>query len=296
VTLSALDASGTAAAGYRGTVRFTATDAGATLPSNYTFTAADAGSHTFASAVTLRTTGSQTVTAIDTADAAITGSQTVQVASSGGSSLRVTTGSSSWTAGVSNSVTVSARDGSGNVMTGYRGMVRFTSTDPIATLPASYTFTAADAGSRVFTGVTLRTARLQTITATDAASSSLTGSLSVTVAPGEASGFKITGVPSPFPAGSTSDVTVTSVDTWDNVASGYTGTVRFTSTDPLAVLPANYGFTPSDQGVHTFAKGLSLKTAGSQSVKVSDSVVAFLAGSQTIVVTASATGTAAPAR
>ena len=48
-------------------------------PGDYTFTAADAGFHTFASGVTLGTPGSQTVTATDTATASIAGSQTVNV-------------------------------------------------------------------------------------------------------------------------------------------------------------------------------------------------------------------------
>ena len=41
------DAYGNAATSYAGTVHFSSTDAQAGLPSDYTFTAADAGSHTF---------------------------------------------------------------------------------------------------------------------------------------------------------------------------------------------------------------------------------------------------------
>ena len=37
-------------------------------------------------------------------------------------------------------------------------------------------------------------------------------------------------------------MTVTAVDAYGNVATGYTGTVHFTSSDGQAVLPANYTF------------------------------------------------------
>jgi sugar lactone lactonase YvrE len=47
-------------------------------------------------------------------------------------------------------VTVTARDPAGNVVPGYRGTVRFSSTDPSATVPAPYTFTAADNGVHTF--------------------------------------------------------------------------------------------------------------------------------------------------
>ena len=56
------DASGGVLTSYGETVRFTSTDASATLPPSYTFAAADGGAHTFAGVV-LRTAGSQTVTA-----------------------------------------------------------------------------------------------------------------------------------------------------------------------------------------------------------------------------------------
>jgi hypothetical protein len=78
-TLTAYDASYNVATGYTGTVHFTSTDGAATLPVNYTFTGADAGTHTFANGFTLRTVGSQIVTVTDTLNATITGSKGVTV-------------------------------------------------------------------------------------------------------------------------------------------------------------------------------------------------------------------------
>ena len=57
----------------------TSTDGQVTgLPSSYTFTAADAGSHTFADVV-LETAGNQTITATDSVTSTITGTATVDV-------------------------------------------------------------------------------------------------------------------------------------------------------------------------------------------------------------------------
>ncbi|MDQ3953007.1 MAG: hypothetical protein M3279_08610 [Actinomycetota bacterium] len=60
---------------YRGTVHFTSTDAAATLPPDYTFTAGDNGTHTFSNGVILRTVGAQSVTVTSTVEPTLTGSQ-----------------------------------------------------------------------------------------------------------------------------------------------------------------------------------------------------------------------------
>src|SRR5207244_5975689 len=73
-------------------------------------------------------------------------------------------------------------------------------------------------------------------------------------------------------AGAPFDVTLTALDQYNNVAVHYVGTVSFSSTDRGAavVLPANYTFTVIDAGVHTFASGFTLVTAGNQSTSVVD--------------------------
>jgi hypothetical protein len=60
-------------------IRFTSSDGAAVLPPAYLFTAADAGSHTFANGVTLMTPGSQRITATCTQITAITGAANVMV-------------------------------------------------------------------------------------------------------------------------------------------------------------------------------------------------------------------------
>ncbi len=67
-----LDSSNHIVTNYTGTIHFTSSDAGATLPADYTFTIKDDGAHNFK--VFFATAGSETVTATDTVTASITGS------------------------------------------------------------------------------------------------------------------------------------------------------------------------------------------------------------------------------
>lgn len=60
-------------------VRFSSSDSAASLPNDYTFTATDAGTHTFANAITLNTPGTQAITATATFAHSITGTATITV-------------------------------------------------------------------------------------------------------------------------------------------------------------------------------------------------------------------------
>ncbi len=75
--------------------------------------------------------------------------------------------------GVSGTITVTAEDPAGNVVTNYTGTVHFSS-NSAGTLPPDYTFTTADQGSHTFT-LTLTSTGLRSITVTDQANG-LTGS------------------------------------------------------------------------------------------------------------------------
>jgi len=85
------------------------------------------------------------------------------------------------TAGVSSPISATAQDAFGNTTIDYRGTVHFASTDPLAVLPPNHTFVAADMGSFTATAI-LKTAGIQTVTATDVVTGSITGSQTVTVA------------------------------------------------------------------------------------------------------------------
>jgi Bacterial Ig domain len=77
-------------------------------------------------------------------------------------------------------------------------------------------------------------------------------------------------------ANATGALTLTVKDQAGNVATGYRGTVHFSSSDLSASLPADFTFSAADAGVHTFE--VALQTVGTQSVTATDSV-AGVAGS-----------------
>ena len=228
-TVAAEDAFGNVIPGYTGTVHFTSTDPQAVLPPDTTFTAADAGVHTFTA--TLKTAGTRSLTAQDTVTAALTSSQPAITVSPGAVAGFTVTGFPATTAGAAQSFTVTARDAFGNVTTGYAGTLSFSSSDPQASLPASYTFTAADAGVHTFSA-TLKTAGTQSLSVKDAANSAIQGSQSgIAVNAGAASKIVFTTLPATFTQGVGTKFTVTVFDAYGNVATGYRGKVHLSSTD-----------------------------------------------------------------
>ena len=263
VTVTLLNSLGNVATNYVGTVHFASSDGQAVLPANYTFTAADQGTHAFQ--VTFETTGSQSLSAIDTANSALTASGTTSVTTT--AQLLVLSGlGQTGIAGTPQNVTVTLTDNFGNVATGYVGTVHFTSSDGKAILPADYTFTAADHGSHTFS-VEFETSGAQSITAKDVANASLNASASLQVV-AVATHLEITSAATTV-AGNDIAVTVTAEDAFGNIASGYVGTVSMTSTDSKATLVSNYTFTSANQGSITFAS-VKLDTAGGQTISIRD--------------------------
>ena len=176
------------------------------------------------------------------------------------------------TAGAAFNFTVTALDQFNNVATGYTGAVTFSGTDAQAILPANSTLTN---GVGTFSA-TLKTAGNQTLTATDTMAPGITGtSGNVAVSPAAASHFTVS-APGTATAGVAFNVTVTALDQFNNVATGYTGAAHFTGSDAQATLPANYTFVAGDAGVHVFAA--TLKTVGNQAVTATDTVAPGITG------------------
>jgi hypothetical protein len=275
VTVAALDVYGNAAAGYAGTVHFSSSDAQAGLPADYAFTPADGGAHVFS--LSLKTAGTQSLAVTDTANPAFASGQSgVAVSPATPTVWAATNLPAATTAGAAVAFTLTATDAYGNLATNYTGRVHFTSTDGQAGLPADYTFTAADAGSHSFTA-TLKTAGAQSLTFTDTVTTALTATRALTVTPAAAASLVVAGFPATA-AGVAQGFTVTVKDAFGNVATNYTGTVTFSSSDPLAALPADYAFTAADAGAHTFTA--ALKQAGTQSLTVQDAAAATVTGTQ----------------
>jgi len=60
--------------------------------------------------------------------------------------------------------------------------------------------------------------------------------------------------------------------------------IHFTSSDPAAVLPADYYFTPADAGSHTWTNGFVLQTPGNQTISGEIVQATGINGSATITV------------
>ena len=265
VTVVALDASNHQVQNYTGTVHLTDTDTGTTLPADYTFTAADRGSHTFT--ITPSAVGTETVTATDTATATITGSADLTVSAAPvATHLAVVTRPGAY-AGAPTEVVVAALDANNHVVPTYTGTVHFTDTDTGATLPADYTFTAADKGVHTFT-ITPSAVGTETVTATDGATATVTGSADLTVTTAPVVTQIVVVTRSGALAGQPTQVVVAALDADGHVVPTYTGTVHLTSSDAAATLPADYTFTAADVGAHAFT--VTLATTGSQTITATD--------------------------
>jgi hypothetical protein len=267
VTVTAFDQYSNIFTGYTGTIHFTSNDSQATLPADYQFTAADAGVHTFTNGVILNTAGVQTVRA---SAGAATGSANVTVNAAALDHFVVTTSVTTTTAGAAFSATVTAKDAFNNTVTSYGGTIHFASSDTGAStvLPADYLFVPGDNGVHTFAGgVTLTTAGVQSVQVADGAA---TGTVSVSVSAAGLDHFGVVTAVASTTAGTPFDVTVTAQDVYNNTVTTYTGTVHFTSADTGATLPPDYTFQPTDDGSITFSGGVTLVTAGTQDVTVTD--------------------------
>src|SRR5262249_29015160 len=196
--------------------------------------ATDNGIHTF-TGIQLDTAGSQTVKLTDTATSALTASASVTV-SPAAASREAINSAASMTAGMALPLTVTLFDPYGNIASGYVGTVHFTSTDSQASLPSDYSFQASDHGAHTFTTVTLKTAGNESITVIDTSSSIPAVKSNITVSPAAASRYAFT-VPAHAQLGVAASITVSALDPYGNKATGYFGSLHFTSSDLHAGLP-----------------------------------------------------------
>jgi Ca2+-binding RTX toxin-like protein len=182
-------------------------------------------------------------------------------------------------AGQAHTLTVTALDADGNPLPSYTGTVHFTSGDPQAALPADYIFSAGDHGTHTFI-VALKTAGTWSVTVTDTGPTAFSGTQAgIVVNPAAPATFQVSGFPSPAAVGNYGSFAITAFDAYGNLASNFTGTVHFTSSDGQASLPGDYTFSPYDYGTAYFSA--ILNTAGPQSITVTDAANPAATGSQT---------------
>jgi hypothetical protein len=281
VTIVARDAFGNQATGYLGVVHLASSDPN-------TVVGADSALMNGIGSIlaTPLTLGTQSLVATDSADASMTGSESIVVTP--GWAVRFTATSLHDTvAGVSQPITVTAWDAFGNISTVYTGTVRIAGSDPRAL--SYYTFSAANQGVATF-NVMLYTAGTQSVTLADYANPAVALTQSgITVSPNVAASIAVPTLVGTV-AGVSQTFTISARDAYGNIATGYTGTLLFSSSDAKAVLPAAYTFTAADAGVHTFS--VTFKSSGGQTLVVQDTTspgnLAFTSSQRDIAITPAA--------
>jgi N-acetylneuraminic acid mutarotase len=194
----------------------------------------------------------------------------------------------SLTAGGTLTFTVTAEDSTGHPLPGYTGTVQLSSTDSRAaynggSLPATYTFVAADHGVHTF-AVTLQSAGSQTITATDQTDSHLTATTgTITVVPGNFSNFVVAlAGGNALVAGNPFLFTVQAADAFGNPVGSYTGpasvTISATPPDPQGGFP--FTGTLNGRGFGFFLG--NLETAGSYTLAVSAGTIGATSANLTV--------------
>jgi hypothetical protein len=221
-TVQAIDSSDAIDTSYAGTVHFTSSDPGASLPSDYTFVASDNGEHTFSA--TLTTAGAQSMTATE---GAITGTQSgISITHGVATQLVFTSGPTLATADDVTGLTVTVEDAYGNTVidgTGSATPIGLTLSGGNTTTIAGYGGSATPTnGVATFSGLSVR--KVGTSYVLHASNGSQVGaSAAFNITPGHLDHFIWTAFTSPRTAGAPFGVSATAYDAYDNVKTDYLG-------------------------------------------------------------------------
>ncbi len=284
-TLTARDAANNPVPDYSGTVRFTSTDNQAELPADYTFVTGDAGAHVFSA--TLKTTGAQTLTGTDTAKPTLNGNASITVTAGVPADMRF--GQQPSTAAINAvlapAVTVRIVDAFGNTVTTANDTVTLAlSANPGSGTLNGTTSRAAVSGIATFNNLSVdKPGNGYTLAPSGGGlPGPFTASAPFNITTKPATQLRVT-APATANSGTPFQVTVTAVDADNQPVTTYTGAVRWTSSDPQAVLPPDYTYTAADAGAHVFT--VTLKTLGSRTITVTDRAMPSLRGTATVNVT-----------
>lgn len=295
ILVEAEDDSNHIARDYTGTVTLSlkTADGGAVLPAAYDLKASDHGVHKFH--LTLAATGSQTIMASGTPPSAdsktpIAGSADTTVNPAPTLTSLVVLTPEQAVVGVGTRVTVEALDASGHLLRNFKGTVTITASEAAtgasdrhttqATLPITYTFTAADHGVHTFPMTFQTGVAGGTSTTVTAATDKISGQGKLTVFPAATvTRFAVFTLGEPV-VGAPTPVIVVALNAANKPVPTYTGTVGLTSSDQLATATATangtatllptfgYQFQAADNGGHEF--WVTFGTAGKQTLAVAD--------------------------
>jgi hypothetical protein len=106
---------------------------------------------------------------------------------------------------------------------------------------------------------------------------STSASVTVQVVAAAASHFRLQPIGTTFTQGVPFSMTITALDPYGNVASGYTGAVYFVNSDPLGSAPSGAAFTASDNGVLTVS-GFVLESPANETITATDTMNSSITG------------------
>lgn len=281
LSVTALDVSGNTINDYTGTIHFTS-NSQAVLPADYTFTTSDKGTHMFTNVI-LKTAGSQSIIVTDKGTG-ITGTQSnITVTAAAATEVRAETsynGSGAIIPAQNVELESSINgyaitwDAYGNFVANVAGIWSLTNIS--GGVESGDLVPSSDQKSAVFTGHLPGSANIHvtsgSLTSVDSGTITITAATAKTLFLSNTSNI-IANISASYPY----SLNVTAKDAYNNTATGYTGTIQFTSTDTEAALPANYTFTSTDKGTHTFI--VTLNTPGTQSITATDTIIHSITGS-----------------
>lgn len=267
----ALDAWNEPVPDYAGTVHVTSSDPRAVLPAKVTFE----HGHAFFE-VTWSAAGKQTLTARAENAPSLTGAAATEVSVAALATQFAVGLPPNAPAGTPVAVQVLALDARNQPVPGYSGTLRVTSSDPKAVFPAEATFRDGHAVLHV----TFATPGEQTLTVTDWSGAVLAATATTKVAaPAVAAQFAVR-LPPHVAAGTAVSVQIVALNARSQPVSAYNGTVRVTSSDPRALLPAEVTFRDGQATLN-----VTFLSAGQQTLTIADRLdLALFATAKTVVV------------
>ena len=266
VVVTAHDEFSNVVTSYTGSPEWSASSAG-TLPSPQAFVA---GTFTFTgTGFALNTEGAQTITMTD---GSITGSSAnIAVTHNVAVNLVLTPGGVTVVAGTSQSYIATATDAFGNSWN--------------VTGTTIFEIDLHAAGSWTDDVYLSHSAGMAwVINGTDSVSG-IKATTTLTVTPATIHHFTVIGIPDPLIAGTPTTPVVTAYDAYGNIKTDYTGAIHFTSDDEMGgtILPGDYTFIVSDEGIKIFSDGVTIISSGEKYVKVQDTVTIAATGQQSAI-------------
>ena len=285
-TIRARDNQGNLLTNYTGTVIITHTATGGdiSIPAIYTFIAADAGVKTFLGATGARFTKAESIK-IQAEDSGKVGvSDFVHItADETDPVIEIRPDMLSVDLGTSLSFNLFLKDRFDNPLNGYTGTIDLVYSDPTVLGPASHSFLDFENGfKRFLLAVTPANLGNFTITANDPVSGNSDTTDTISVISGATTNFTFSPLTINRVAGQSFTYAVTASNTAGNINEQYNGGIRFSTQDPLALIPQDSTLV---NGAGSF--GSTFFTAGNFQLTVRDINTPSITGSMNVNVVAS---------